>query len=57
MLGEKTAADEEKPVKKKKEKPVKVEVSNLRALDGILHWYLKEELKSFLLAFLIFALL
>jgi hypothetical protein len=27
LLGEKTAADEEKPVKKKKEKPLKVEVS------------------------------
>lgn len=27
LLGEKTAADNEKPVKKKKEKPVKVEVS------------------------------
>jgi glutaminyl-tRNA synthetase len=27
LLGEKTAADEEKPVKKKKEKPPKVEVS------------------------------
>ncbi|KAL7589078.1 hypothetical protein Lser_V15G37115 [Lactuca serriola] len=28
LLGEKTAADNEKPVKKKKEKPVKVEVKN-----------------------------
>lgn len=28
LLGERTAADDEKPVKKKKEKPVKVEVGN-----------------------------
>lgn len=32
LLGQRTAADNEKPVKKKKEKPVKVVVSGLVSL-------------------------
>lgn len=35
LLGERTAADNEKPVKKKKEKPVKVEVSAAAYLSTI----------------------